>query len=997
VSRILGALSFGALVALVVGAALVGGAHRGWSLAVAELLALGSLVLWLLGGVLDRRLEWRATAPDWPLGLLLLVVLAQLAIGPGPVASWALGPAAAPAGEPLPLPGGWRVGTVSPWQTLRSLLLFGAYVAVYVGVVQVTDTRRRLDGLVRALLVSGGALGFLGILDYLYGGAWLARVRDRPFAGRLSATFVNPDHFAVWLNMLVCLGLGHLLSRASRGSGARVMRHLLTSRSVREDALRRYLPLVGLAVMATALLLTLSRGGVVALLAGLATMLLLAGALGWTRWSLVVVGALLAAALGLGAWVGLGPLLTRFQLDPYWHRWVQAVSSLEVLGAFPALGVGLGAYRDVYGAYQPAELSPGRVVYPYAHNDWLQLLVELGAVGGALVVWAVWRTARDLVGGHLLGRGRCPVGAGEDDGARRSDPLSLGLGLGGVGAVVSLAAHSLFDFGARIPANGFLGAACLGIATVALHTRFSPRGARLLSRERSVALGGGRAGPALLGAAVVVGAGLLVPLLVGPPLAAHALRSASGPGGLARADEIVRRWPGDPDALAGRSRLRLAAAERVWAAGLAPDGRLLATWDERRAAARTLLSGAVEDLRRAILVMPTDPLLFERLAWVHVAEGAVAPAEMTERRDRALAVMGRALALAPRNPYVWRSLAVLAAQEPAPRVDVALAAGRRAVELDPGVLPDLVVRLLPLALPGARWLAVVPERGLERLALGSALSRLGLHREAADVYRAAAATGAAGLEPVARWLAGRARLRAGEPRAAIEEAEAALARAGDEPEAHRLLGEALEAAGDARALDAYRRALTLASARPPGPAEPVAFGVDEPRVRELLRAELGPAAEAGAVRHRRVLGRYLLERRLWGPARRIWEEVVEERPRDAEAHAALGRCLAGLGARGEALEAYRRAVALDGRVASYRLRLAELLWDTEQFHQAINEWRAVVTREPGHLEARLRLAAAYLAIGERVAAVQEYRRVLEIAPDDPVARRALGMGGRSGP
>src|SRR5262249_40178861 len=156
----------------------------------------------------------------------------------------------------------------------------------------------------------------------------------------------------------------------------------------------------------------------------------------------------------------------------YGGRLVQLGSTLRMLGAFPLLGVGLGAYRDVYFRYQPLELAPGKVYFPFAHNDLVQLAVELGLVGAALCLFAAWRGGADLVGAHLRGRGRCPVGGGEDEGARRSDTWSVGVGLGGLTAVLALIVHSAFDFGARIPANGALAAACLGLATVALHTRF---------------------------------------------------------------------------------------------------------------------------------------------------------------------------------------------------------------------------------------------------------------------------------------------------------------------------------------------------------------------------------------------------------------------------------------------------------------------------------------------------------------------------------------------
>src|SRR5262249_25478977 len=147
----------------------------------------------------------------------------------------------------------------------------------------------------------------------------------------------------------------------------------------------------------------------------------------------------------------------------------------------------LGAYKDIYFHYQPAALHAGKVYFPYAHNDLLQLMVELGAVGTALLLFFAWRVGRDLLGAHILGHGRCPVGGGSDEHAQRHDRFSVGIGLGAIGGVLALAVHSAFDFSARIPGNGILAAACLGIATVALHTRFTPE-AELMTAIRSWAL-----------------------------------------------------------------------------------------------------------------------------------------------------------------------------------------------------------------------------------------------------------------------------------------------------------------------------------------------------------------------------------------------------------------------------------------------------------------------------------------------------------------------------
>jgi hypothetical protein len=41
-----------------------------------------------------------------------------------------------------------------------------------------------------------------------------------------------------------------------------------------------------------------------------------------------------------------------------------------------------------------------------------------------------------------------------------------------------------------------------------------------------------------------------------------------------------------------------------------------------------------------------------------------------------------------------------------------------------------------------------------------------------------------------------------------------------------------------------------------------------------------------------------------------------------------------------------RAVTLDGPRRPFRLRLAQRRWETEQYFQAMNEWRAVLVRSP---------------------------------------------------
>src|SRR5262249_19499151 len=307
------------LFAFLLWAPLAIGARWGWPLAVLELLALLGILAWGLRMVAEGRLEWRRSAVDLPLALLIAVVAVQLALGNRPIALWALAPSPDPFDVPARLPATFfSLGTVAPTHTARSLVVLLTYAGAYLLVVNVIRTREQLCRLVWILVSFGGLLGFCAGLAYLPGRAWLLWWRARPLRGRLAGTFPNPDHFAAWLAMLLCLGLGWLAARRSNGPRRLALR--LGTREGREAAIRDYLPFIALVVTALALILTLSRAGVLSLLLTFVILLVLLGRLGRIRWSLAVISVLVVVALGYAAWIGLEPFLARVKHTDYASR-----------------------------------------------------------------------------------------------------------------------------------------------------------------------------------------------------------------------------------------------------------------------------------------------------------------------------------------------------------------------------------------------------------------------------------------------------------------------------------------------------------------------------------------------------------------------------------------------------------------------------------------------------------------------------------------------------
>ena len=108
--------------------------------------------------------------------------------------------------------------------------------------------------------------------------------------------------------------------------------------------------------------------------------------------------------------------------------------TVRLVGAYPVFGCGLGAYES---ALQPYKTVAPLLTVDYAHNDYLQLLAELGVLGFAPLLFLVAVIYRRAL--------------------RHATRLVRGpdayLALATAGGLTAIAIHSLADFNLYIPAN----------------------------------------------------------------------------------------------------------------------------------------------------------------------------------------------------------------------------------------------------------------------------------------------------------------------------------------------------------------------------------------------------------------------------------------------------------------------------------------------------------------------------------------------------------------
>ncbi len=264
--------------------------------------------------------------------------------------------------------------------------------------------------------------------------AWLMLGRSQAiqYIGRASGFFGNPNSLAA----LYVLIIPPLLSLAWR-RGA--------------DGVRRVAcGYVALALMA-GLVLTLSRGGWLALAIALVCWPWFVGEWRWKRRALASAGVLAAVVLGaLTVWATLPSARARIERLAGDHgeksRVILWQASLKMTAGSPLLGVGAGSFNTVFEKHRPE----GFLNNPqWAHNDFLNILSDYGIVGFALLFGGIgaiaWRSRR---------RGSLPPSHAITDDARAAASFTRALGIG----LLAFACASLVDFHTHIPALGMIAA-----------------------------------------------------------------------------------------------------------------------------------------------------------------------------------------------------------------------------------------------------------------------------------------------------------------------------------------------------------------------------------------------------------------------------------------------------------------------------------------------------------------------------------------------------------
>jgi tetratricopeptide (TPR) repeat protein len=203
------------------------------------------------------------------------------------------------------------------------------------------------------------------------------------------------------------------------------------------------------------------------------------------------------------------------------------------------------------------------------------------------------------------------------------------------------------------------------------------------------------------------------------------------------------------------------------------------------------------------------------------------------------------------------------------------------------------------------------------------------------------------------------------------------------------LGEALERIGALDpAIEAYRRAF---AARPDFVRADTSLTlalVKAGRGAEAVTRARGRVAEAPADPDRLfTLGLALSEQDV-DEALKMFRRVVALRPDHALAYYNLGLVLKRVDRAGDAIEALRRALAIEPRPEAH-FALGTLYFHQGEFDRAAKALEAAVSAEPRFVDAHITLAAVLKARGRLPEAIDALRRAIALQPDSWNAHAAL--------
>ncbi len=285
--------------------------------------------------------------------------------------------------------------------------------------------------------------GLLQFLNPQIGLLWLS-LKNRAATG----TIIYKNQYASLLNMCWPFAFAYAIVCLSKTKHSVLKKYKKAKKGKRREIAvyhAGYAPFFFFAagVMLLAILFSLSRGGIIAMIFVLFLLYYLLPLSGkFKLYSLAVISSFL---LAYGSLLGFDNVINRFSSIGMSgiSRWDIYAASMPMLLDHFFTGVGLDSYKFLSFVYLKG--LPAMAHYDCAHNEFLQLTIELGVP--VALLFFTWLFAAMFYSLRTIKRRVTRV--------ERSDMLNLMLGIAAFCGLAGFLVHGFVDFGWRLPANLF--------------------------------------------------------------------------------------------------------------------------------------------------------------------------------------------------------------------------------------------------------------------------------------------------------------------------------------------------------------------------------------------------------------------------------------------------------------------------------------------------------------------------------------------------------------